>query len=178
MTGSSAPRARPVRSPPVAELWSTEMNQEFPFPAKLLADAAKSFQELGGQSLSGAGAYFPPIAQAMMKFNLEMMRLTARRAVECSELPEKLAKCQSSPEMFKVQMNFLETMRQQYTEEWLRLLEITNEMAWSAVRPNGQVAAESAAGWPGMAAWTPFAAWPRPDGQTSGQASRNSHAEA
>lgn len=166
--------AAPQRMP--GKMWSTKMNQEFPYPAKLFADAAKSFQELSGQNLNSMGGYVPPIAQTMVKFNIEMMRLAAKRAVECSELPEKLAKCQSTPEMFKVQMNFLETMRQQYTEEWLRLMEITNEMSWSAIKPDGAAAAaETTPSWPGMAAgWggmTPWAPWGRRESETGAQTS-------
>lgn len=153
------------------------MNQEFPYPAKLFADAAKSFQELSSQNLNSMNSYVPPIAQTMVKLSIEMTRLAAKRAVECSELPEKLAKCQSTPEMFRVQMSFLDTMRQQYTEEWLRLLEIVNEMSWNAIKPDGAETAEMAPGWPpmtpnwpGMAGWSPLAPWGKREAATGTQA--------
>jgi len=157
------------------------MNQEFPFPAKLFADAAKQFQELGGQNLNNVGAYLPPIAQAMMKFNIEMMRFASKRSVECSELPEKMAKCLTTPDMFRAQMSFVETMRQQYAEEWFRLLEIMGEFSWSAMKPDGAMNVEAAPNWSGMTAWAPLAAWSKSFNQSGTQPSpapSNSHAGA
>lgn len=163
------------------KMWSTEMNQEFPFPAKLFADAAKSFQDLSGQNLSSAGNFVPPMAQAMMKINIEMMRFAAKRAAECVDVPEKMAKCQSTPEMFKVQMNFLEAMRQQYAEEWFRLLEIANEMSWNSIRPDGAMSSETSPNWSGMTAWMPLAAWTKretPPATQPSPAAPNSRAAA
>jgi hypothetical protein len=139
--------------PPPKTSWSIEMTQEFPYPAKLFADAAKSFQELSGQNLNAMNAYMPPLAQALAKFNLEMMRFTAKRVVECSELPEKLGKCQSTPDMFKQQMGFIESMRQQYTEEWFRLMEILGDMSWQNYRPDSGLTMDAAPGWNAMTAW-------------------------
>jgi hypothetical protein len=129
------------------------MTQEFPYPAKILSDAAKSFQELGSQNLNAVNSYMPPMAQALAKFGLEMMRFSAKRFVECSELPEKLGKCQSTPEMFRKQMAFFDGMRQQYTEEWFRLVEILGDFSWQNVRPNGAASIDTIPGWNAMTAW-------------------------
>jgi hypothetical protein len=167
------------------------MTQEFPYPAKLFADAAKSFQELSGQNLNGVNTYMPPAAQAMTKFSLEMMRFASKRAVECSELPDKLAKCQSTPDMFRVQMSFLENMRQQYAEEWFRLMELANDMPWQSFRMDSFPmtmggTAETQPNWGDMSSWAPIAAWPkavwqkRPEqaNSQSAPASANSRAAA
>lgn len=133
------------------------MTQEYPNPAKLFADATKSFQELSGQNLSAFNAFMPPLAQATAKFSLELMRFAARRAVECSELPDKLGKCQSAPEMFRQQMSFLEAQRQQYTEEWFRLMEIATDTSWLTYRAETAAPVETLPGWGAMAAWLPQA---------------------
>jgi hypothetical protein len=144
------------------------MNQELTYPAKLFTDAAKSFQEMGGRNLDAVNAYMPPVAQAMTKLSLEMMRFAAARAVECSELPEKLGKCQSTPEMFRQQMAFLENMRQQYAEEWFRLMEIGSDLSWRSFRPEG-MGPEASTGWSAMASWMPQAAWQKSDEQPAAE---------
>jgi hypothetical protein len=140
------------------------MTQEFPYPTKLFADAAKSFQELSGQNLNSINTYMPPVAQAMTKVSLEMMRFASKRAVECSELPDKLSKCQSTPDMFRVQMSFFESLRQQYAEEWFRLMELANDMSMQSFRTDMFPAnmgsnAETRPNWGDISSWSPMSAW-------------------
>lgn len=76
-------------------------------------------------------------SDSVTRFNLELLTLGSQLAAEHAKLRERLLKCQDAPGIIKLELDYLDTMRQHYTDELARLFGIGDEvvkrsvMAWS-----------------------------------------------
>jgi len=103
-------------------------------------DFFRQLKDLGRQNVSYWTSSLPPFAAALAKWNLEMMRFSAKRSLEYRELSSRISQCRTPMEIWGEQRRFFEHMQQEYTQEMHRLLELVGDM------PGVQTPSESRAG--------------------------------
>jgi len=91
-----------------------------------VTDIFEQLSNVNRQNLKYLSGALPPFAAALAKWNLEMLRFSAQRAVEYREMSERLAKCRSPVDVWSEQKRFFEDMQSTYSEEMGRLLELMN----------------------------------------------------
>jgi len=105
-------------------------------------DFVKQLNQISRQNLSYLSGTMPPFAAALAKWNMEMLRFSAQRALEYRELSTRMAQCRSPAEVWTEQKRFFEHMQDEYAEEMGRLLDLLNGIAH--VKPeDGEYASEA-----------------------------------
>jgi len=108
-------------------------------------DVLRQLNEISRQNLSYLTGALPPFTAALAKWNLEMLRFSAQRALEYRELSARLSQCRTPVELWGEQTRFFEHMQEEYAEEMGRLLDLLNGI--SQVKPEeGEAGVSSKAG--------------------------------
>lgn len=74
-------------------------------------------------------------ATSMTNWSQELLAFSARRVSEYAKLMERLMQCQSAPEIMKAEWEYLESLRQQCTNELPRLFTLNEEFLKQNVLP-------------------------------------------
>lgn len=91
-------------------------------------DIFTQMQKLSRESMKNFMEVFPPVATSMLKWNLEMLRFSVRRAMEYRELAGRLSQCRNAPDFWAEQVRFFENMRNDYAEEANRMLALLRDL--------------------------------------------------
>lgn len=89
-------------------------------------DVFRQLNEISRQNLSYLTGTLPPFTAALAKWNLEMLRFSAQRALEYRELSARMAQCRTPVEVWAEQKRFFDHMQTEYAEELGRLLDLMN----------------------------------------------------
>jgi len=96
-------------------------------------DVLRQLNEISRSNISYLTGTLPPFAAALAKWNLEMLRFSAQRALEYRELSARMTQCRTPVEVWTEQKRFFEHMQGEYAEEMGRLLDLMNGI--SQVKP-------------------------------------------
>jgi len=110
-------------------------------------DVLRQLNEISRSNISYLTGTLPPFAAALAKWNLEMLRFSAQRALEYRELSARMTQCRTPVEVWTEQKRFFEHMQGEYAEEMGRLLDLMNGI--SQVKPEeGEASAPRGTGAP------------------------------
>jgi len=92
-------------------------------------DVLRQLNEMNRHNLSYMTGTLPPFAAALAKWNLEMLRFSAQRALEYRDLSSRMAQCRTPVEVWGEQKRFFEHLQAGYAEEMGRLLDLMNDIS-------------------------------------------------
>jgi len=83
------------------------------------------------------------VTQTMSEWNNEMSHFLSRRVARNGETIGRMAKCQSLPEVFGLQAQWVQEAADDYLKEMSNLMEVNSKLVSSLMRPAGQTGTRS-----------------------------------